>query len=703
MRPLAAEDPESIGGHRLLARLGSGGMGVVHLARTGGGALVALKTIHAQHAADPAFRTRFRREVAAVRALTGRWLVPVVAADTEAREPWLATEFVPGPSLVEAVDGFGVLPVAAVRTLGSRLAEALTAVHDAGLVHRDVKPGNVLLALDGPRLIDFGIAYAGGATALTAPDAVVGTPGFLAPEQAQARAGEVGPASDVFSLGCVLAYAASGRRPFGGGNAAGVLFRTVHEEPDLTEVPGELQALIRACLAKDPAGRPTVREVAATLDDPRVSLARDIAEGPDVGRLPAALLRVVAERSARALDVPTPRREPRPETDDDAPTAAPSASSGPRDARPPTRRRVLLMGGAAASAVAVGGGVTAYLRAGRGGAGGGSGGGLPVHTLGFQADLSGTEKADGVAQERAARLAVEQHNERPGITFRLALNTLDDGGGPARAEEVARRFTEAGVSAVLGLGTADAALAAAPVYQEARTPMVLISADGAELTGSELNLTTLRVTRGPESSLALPLASYLASLPKVARTALIDDKTAGRTGLDLINGLALSPPGEGETSVHPVAAGSDDFAAAVGKALAAKAQAVVFSGTQPERAARCARALAEARFTGPCLGIWPSMSPVFLQQAGGAGRGWVFATPFTDPGSVSGTLSNLGGTADIEPGAVAQRLFDAGYGAYKGIAKTLNFSTDGTNALVPAVPMYFLFQADDQSFRFLDR
>ncbi|MDQ1051176.1 serine/threonine protein kinase [Streptomyces sp. V4I2] len=150
MRPLTSDDPEEIGGHRLLARLGAGGMGVVYLARTAGGALVALKTIRAEHAADPVFRTRFRREVTAVRGLTGRWLVPVVAADTEGREPWLATEFVPGPSLAEAVDAFGALPVAAVRTLGSRLADALTAVHDAGVVHRDVKPGNVLLALDGP-------------------------------------------------------------------------------------------------------------------------------------------------------------------------------------------------------------------------------------------------------------------------------------------------------------------------------------------------------------------------------------------------------------------------------------------------------------------------------------------------------------------------------------------------------------------------
>ncbi|MGW6302863.1 bifunctional serine/threonine-protein kinase/ABC transporter substrate-binding protein [Streptomyces niveus] len=735
MRPLAAGDPEDIGGHRLLARLGAGGMGVVYLARTPGGALAALKTIHAEHAADPSFRARFRREVAALRSLTGRRLVPVLAADAEAREPWLATEFVPGPSLAEAVDGLGPLPLAAVRTLGSRLAEALTAVHDAGLVHRDVKPGNVLLALDGPRLIDFGIAHTGGATALTAPDAVIGTPGFLAPEQAQARAGEVGPPGDVFSLGCVLAYASCGRRPFGTGNAAGVLFRTVHEEPDLAEVPGELRSLIRGCLAKDPAERPTVRDVAAMLDDPRASLARNIAGGRDEeGWLPSAVLRVIAEHSARALDVPTPHRGPRPsQGDDDSPTAAAhsvSSGTGPRDARPPTRRRVLLMGGAAASAVAVGGGVTAYLTARRGSTGdsAGQGGDLPVHTLGFQADLSGSDKANGVAQERAARLAVEQHNERAGITFRLALDTVDDRGVPARAEEAARRLTEAGASAVIGLGTPAAALAAAPVYQEARTAMVLISSDGAEFMGAELNLTTLRVTRGPESSLAVPLMSY-SSGRRVQQTAVIDDRAAGRAGSVLVSSLSDASR-SGDTSVHTVAADSVDFAPAVRDALAAKAQAVVFSGTSSERAARCARALADAGFTGPRLGTWRVMSPAFLRRAGSAGQDWVFATPFTDPagvsrtfrtayrekygtapgrwspeaydgvGLVARTLKDLGGAADIEPVAVAQRLFAA---EYEGIAKTLRFSTDGTNALEPGRPVYFLFQAKGQGFRFLGR
>ncbi|MFG3064824.1 ABC transporter substrate-binding protein [Streptomyces sp. NPDC048231] len=723
MQPLTADDPEDIGGRRLLARLGAGGMGVVYLARTTGGALVALKTIRAEHAADPAFRTRFRREVTAVRGLTGPWLVSVVAADSEASEPWLATEFVPGPSLMEAVDAFGALPVAAVRALGSRLADALTAVHAARVVHRDVKPGNVLLAVDGPRLIDFGIAHAAGATALTVPDAVMGTPGFLAPEQAQARAREVGPPSDVFSLGCVLAYAASGRRPFGTGNAAGVLFRTVHEEPDLADVPGELQAPIEACLAKDPTSRPTAAEVAAGLRDPRALLARGMPEAPKEHWLPPAVLRMVAERSARALDVPTPQRAIRQPTGDNP--AADPASSPAKAARPPTRRRVLLLGSAAASVVAVGGGATAYLAAGRGSTHG-SGGALPVHTLGFQADLSGANKADGAAQEHGARLAVEQHNARSGITFRLALQTIDDRGEATGAEQAARRFTEAKVSAVLGPNTATAARAAGSLYQNASTAMVPISLDDDTLTPSKIR--TLRVTRAPDSYLALPLVSYLTSVRPVDRTAVIDDRAAGWTGSNLTNAISQRPPHEGTTSIHPVAADSDNFAPAVRAALAAKAQAVVFSGTSPERAARCARALADAGFIGPRLGTWHIMRPAFLQQAGTAGQNWVFGTPFTDPGNVSRTfqtayharygaaperwspeaydavglvartLERLGKTAEIGPRAVAQHLFDV---TYQGIAKTLRFAT---NSLDPnRGALYFLFKAKGNAFHFLGR
>lgn len=296
MRPLTPDDPRAIGEYRTLVRLGAGGMGVVYLARSPGGALAAVKVIRAEHAADPGFRARFRRETEAAGRVTGPWVVPVTGADTEAREPWLATAFVPGPSLAEAVAAEGPLPTGTVRVLGARLAGALVAVHEAGLVHRDVKPGNVLLALDGPRLIDFGIARHEGATALTATDAVIGTPGYLAPEQASA--GPVGPACDIFALGCVLVYAATGRRPFGHGTAAGVLFRTVHEQPDLDGLPPGLLPLVEACLAKDPADRPTARQAEERLTDAATPDARSWA--------PPGLSALIAERSAAALALPTP-------------------------------------------------------------------------------------------------------------------------------------------------------------------------------------------------------------------------------------------------------------------------------------------------------------------------------------------------------------------------------------------------------------
>lgn len=333
MRPLTPADPAAVGGHRLLGRLGSGGMGTVYLGRSPAGALLAVKVIRADHAADPAFRARFRREAEAAARLSGRWLVPVVAADPEAREPWLATPFVPGPSLAEAVAGYGPLPAASVRTLGVRLAEALEGVHAAGLVHRDVKPGNVLLAPDGPRLIDFGIARAVGATTLTAAGSVVGTPGYLPPEQARAGGPAPGPAGDVFSLGCVLVYAATGRGPFGGGHPAAVVFRTVHDPPDLLGVPAELLEPLSACLAKDPTDRPAPARLRTLLGDGPADgrdgpghdtpgtdgsgAPRSGADGRGPGPtgsgtgegadwLPAPLPRLIAERSTRALELPVP-------------------------------------------------------------------------------------------------------------------------------------------------------------------------------------------------------------------------------------------------------------------------------------------------------------------------------------------------------------------------------------------------------------
>ncbi|TYR51647.1 protein kinase [Streptomyces parvus] len=230
-------------------------MGVVYRARSLSGRVLAIKVIRPELAQDPAFRDRFRREVAAARRVSGAFTAPVVDADVEGVSPWLATLFVAGPSLAERVSGGGPLNVGEVRRLAAGLADALRDIHRAGLVHRDLKPGNVLLAEDGPRVIDFGIARAVEATQLTRTGTTVGTPPFMAPEQF--RDGTVGPAADVFALGSVLVYAATGHGPFDGDTSHAIGFRVVYEEPDLTGLPEDLRSVVTACLAKDAAGRPT--------------------------------------------------------------------------------------------------------------------------------------------------------------------------------------------------------------------------------------------------------------------------------------------------------------------------------------------------------------------------------------------------------------------------------------------------------------
>ncbi|MFI6038757.1 serine/threonine-protein kinase [Streptomyces sp. NPDC051315] len=270
MQQLGADEPTGVGPYRLLGRLGSGGMGRVYLGRSAGGRTVAVKIVHPHLALDEEFRARFRREVEAARRVGGAWTAPVLDADPEASVPWVATAYAAGPSLASAVaggggsPGGGALPAHTVRVLGAGLAEALANVHGLGLVHRDVKPSNILLTLDGPLLIDFGIARATDGTAsLTSTGVSVGSPGYMAPEQILGK-GATG-AADVFSLGAVLAYAATGEAPFPGDSSAALLYKVVHEEPVLGALDGELREVVEACLAKEPAARPTPAEVARRL------------------------------------------------------------------------------------------------------------------------------------------------------------------------------------------------------------------------------------------------------------------------------------------------------------------------------------------------------------------------------------------------------------------------------------------------------
>jgi hypothetical protein len=296
---LQAGDPRRIGPYALLGRLGSGGMGQVFLGRSPGGRLVAVKVIHAPLARDPGFRARFAREVAAARKVSGLFTAPVVDAELDGPDPWLVTAYVPGLSLADAVARHGPLPEASTAALAAGLAEGLSAIHAAGVVHRDLKPSNVLLARDGPRIIDFGIAWAAEATALTGTGFLIGSPGYMSPEQAQGHA--VGPASDIFSLGAVLGFAVTGQGPFGTGDTAALLYRVVHGKPELGEVPGPLRPLLRRNLAKEPARRPTAEVFLANLTAAYPS-------APDLTGdwLPAPVL---AASTAPALDPDAGRRE----------------------------------------------------------------------------------------------------------------------------------------------------------------------------------------------------------------------------------------------------------------------------------------------------------------------------------------------------------------------------------------------------------
>ncbi|GAX51012.1 serine/threonine-protein kinase [Streptomyces olivochromogenes] len=254
-------DPMKIGPYRIVGRLGSGGMGWVYLGRSPAGREVAVKVVRPELAAQGEFRERFAREVAAARVVSGAYTAAVVDADTEAELPWLATMYVPGPSLAEAVRTDGPLPEPQVRRLGAGLVEALGAIHAARVVHRDLKPANVLLASDGPRVIDFGISRVDGAPGLTQVGVVVGTPPFMSPEQIKGE--RVGPPSDVFSLGGVLVYALTGRPPHGSGEA--VRYRVVLAEPELDGVPAGMRELIGHCLAKRPEDRPQLADLLTEL------------------------------------------------------------------------------------------------------------------------------------------------------------------------------------------------------------------------------------------------------------------------------------------------------------------------------------------------------------------------------------------------------------------------------------------------------
>ncbi|GHH75633.1 protein kinase [Streptomyces sulfonofaciens] len=329
MMRLRREDPRVVGSFRLHRRLGAGGMGVVYLGSDRRGQRVALKVIRPDLAEDQEFRSRFAREVSAARRIRGGCTARLVAADLDADRPWFATQYVPGPSLHDKVAEEGPLPAADVAAVGAALSEGLVAVHEAGVVHRDLKPSNILLSPKGPRIIDFGIAWATGASTLTHVGTAVGSPGFLAPEQVRGVA--VTPATDVFALGATLAYASTADSPFGHGSSEVMLYRVVHEEPQLHGVPDALAPLVSACLAKDPEERPSTLQLSLRLKEIAAREAQGLTDvrptGPrgEPGRPTGRLAEEYAEQR-------TQRRAPVPPQGTPAPRNSGARGSGARPA-----------------------------------------------------------------------------------------------------------------------------------------------------------------------------------------------------------------------------------------------------------------------------------------------------------------------------------------------------------------------------------
>ncbi|WP_406099050.1 protein kinase domain-containing protein [Streptomyces sp. NBC_01013] len=345
---LRGGDPAEIGGYPLEARLGSGGMGTVFLARTSSGRPIAIKLIHQQFAGDDEFRIRFRQEVAAARRVSGAFTAAVVDAATEADQPWMATTYIEGPTLAQRIAANGPLNGAELRMLAIGLAEALRDIHRVGVVHRDLKPSNVVLSPEGPRVIDFGISRAADQQTLTMTGRVIGTPPFMSPEQLQAPRG-VGPRSDVFSLGTLLVYAATGRGPFDADSPYMTAYQVVHEEPSLDAVPGALRTVVESCLGKEPEGRPSADELLVLLRDLPADLGGADATAAGAGRTRD----IITQHHLATRATPSPS----------AP-AGPGTSGTPLARRLRSRWRSVLA--AAVAVAAIGGGVAALQAGGFG-------------------------------------------------------------------------------------------------------------------------------------------------------------------------------------------------------------------------------------------------------------------------------------------------------------------------------------------------
>lgn len=414
-QPLQESDPAQIGRYQLTARLGAGGMGVVYLARAGDGRQIAVKVLRPEYADDAEFRARFRREVAAMTRVRNRYTVQVLDADTESAMPFLATEFADGPSLDEHVRARGPLHPGATIRLAAALAEALAAIHAAGVTHRDLKPSNVLLTGRGPMVIDFGIAQVADSVSITRTGMAIGSPGYMAPEQLTGRAGRE---ADIFTWALVIAFAASGQPPFGTGATVAILQRILNDRPDFSAVPPQLMPLVQAALAKDPKRRPEAAD-----------LLRELSPGSTVAMVPpTAVDRTAVDRQMTrnvrddGLGAPTRVEGP-------GQTRTLYGESGPRQG-PGPRRRLLGPAIVAAAIVAVLAGVGAALLANGGPSAGNSnargGKGLAPATA---PALSGTARRAGAGAGLPTASRRRRHHAHPGLNAPAGQVSAQDSNG----------------------------------------------------------------------------------------------------------------------------------------------------------------------------------------------------------------------------------------------------------------------------------
>ncbi|WP_158674682.1 bifunctional serine/threonine-protein kinase/ABC transporter substrate-binding protein [Streptomyces hoynatensis] len=597
MRELEPADPRRIGGYRLVRRLAEGRTGVVYLARSLGGLPVALKLVRAQYALDPGFRARLARDVAATAGVSHRYLVPLLASDTTGGTVWAASPYVPGPTLTAAVTAHGALPADSVRALGGMLAQALDAVHAAGVAHRDVRPGHVLLLPDGPRLTGFGAT--GTREEPTAPG---------------------GAAKDVFALGWVLAYAAAGRAPFGkGGRDPAAAPR---EEPaDLADVPRALLEVLQACLERDPELRPTAAELI-------VEFARPAGAGP---WLPGPLARELAARLAAR--VPEPEQEPAAGTPPAARPGPPAPEEPPARRRPwpVPRRRVLALLGGGGALLAAGAAAARLLRT----PGGAAAAGRRRFAIGLHADLTGRHAAFGESQKNGITLALEESGELGGLPFEVGLHTVDDGGDPARAVAAAGELAaDREVLAVIGPTADEVARPAALAYAEAGLPLLALSVGGFE---PREGLGTLLHARPNTRSVGLAIPGCLAEEVGPRRVGVIDDRAAGTYSRQTTQAArGAFDPEDVELLPYVLPTGTEDFGEVAGACAAAGVEAVVYGGFA-RGAGRLARALREAGYTGASLATEQALHRPFFEEAGAAADGWYFLTAYTDAAFDSGT------------------------------------------------------------------